>query len=90
MVPSRIPVSRSGPGRNELGEALFGHTSAIYFDVPGRPLFDRATAQTLMDAMEQGLRTIEGKAQFENDAQRAEVTGIYRGGIEQLRRRMEP
>jgi hypothetical protein len=89
VIPSGLPISRTGVDRNELGEALFSHTSAIYFDVAGRPLFDRAAAQALVAGMEESLRTIQTSARFDDEQQRAEVTGIYRDGIEQLRRRME-
>jgi hypothetical protein len=57
--------------------------------VAGRPLFDRAAAQALVAGMEESLRTIQTSARFDDEQQRAEVTGIYRDGIEQLRRRME-
>ncbi|MBI4622030.1 MAG: sulfatase-like hydrolase/transferase [Verrucomicrobia bacterium] len=87
VVPSGLPINRGGAGRNELGEALFSHTSAIYFDLTGRPLFDRAAAQALMEEMEKNLRTIQAKARFDDEQQRAEVTGIYRDAIEQLRHR---
>ena len=88
MVPPEMPFHGSGAGRNEMGEALFAHTSPIYLELAGRPIFDRAVAETLIEDMEASLREIKAKAQFNDEPQRNEVFGIYREGIEQLRRRL--
>jgi hypothetical protein len=77
-----------GAGRNEFGEALFAHTSAIYLEVAGRPQFDRAAAEGLIRRMEESLLTIEKEARFDNESQRMEVIGIYHDAIEQLRHRL--
>src|ERR1043166_5508811 len=90
VVPSRLPINRSGAGRNELGEALFAHSSAIYFEMAGRPLFDRVAAEALIEEMEKSLRAVQAKARFDDEKQRADVTGIYLEGIEHLRRRLSP
>ncbi|MSU70208.1 MAG: hypothetical protein EXS39_05440 [Opitutaceae bacterium] len=89
VIPSGIPFHGSGKDRNEMGEALFGHTSPIYLEIAGRPVFRRADAQELIADLETSLRTIQTKAQFADEPQRNEVLGAYREGIAMLRRRLQ-
>jgi len=83
------PARPSGP-KNEMGEPLFGHTSAIYVEVAGRPIFKPAAARELLADMEGAVQDITAKGQFDNPAQRDEVLKVYHAGIATLRRRLNP
>jgi hypothetical protein len=82
-----LPVRPSGP-KNEMGEPIFGHTSALYVEVAGRPIFKPSAARDLISDMENAITDILAKSRFENDRQREEVLGVYRSGIETLRSRL--
>jgi hypothetical protein len=81
------PARPSGP-KNEMDEPLFGHTSAIYVEVGGKPIFKPATARELIADMEDAVKDITAKGQFETDTQRAEVLGVYQIAILKLRKRL--
>lgn len=82
------PARPSGP-KNELDEPLFGHTSAIYVEIAGRPVFQPAAARELIADMEGAVQDITAKGQFDRPAQREEVLKVYRDGIETLRKRLD-
>ena len=81
------PARPSGP-KNEMDEPLFGHTSAIYVEVAGKPIFKPAAARELVAEMEGAVKDIAAKGQFDNPAQREEVLKVYRDGIVTLQRRL--
>ncbi len=81
------PARPSGP-KSEMDEPLFGHTSAIYVEVEGRPIFKPAAARELVAEMEGAIKDITAKGQFENTTQRDEVLKVYRDGIETLHKRL--
>lgn len=88
-----LPVGPEAPARadghaNEMGEPLFGHTSAIYVEVAGKPIFQPGAARELIATMEGAITEITAKGHFENDAQRDEVLAVYRTGIATLRKRL--
>ena len=80
------PARPSGP-KNEMDEPLFGHTSAIYVEVAGKPIFKTAARELIAD-MDGAMKDVTSKGQFDNDAQREEVLKVYREGIESLTRRL--
>lgn len=82
------PARPSGP-KNEMGEPIFGHTSAVYVEVAGRPIFKPAAARELIADMEGAITDITAKGQFDDNAQREEVLKVYRTGIETLSRRLD-
>jgi hypothetical protein len=89
-----LPVGPEAPARadghaNEMGEPLFGHTSAIYVEVAGKPIFKPEAARELIAEMEGAIADITAKGHFDNDAQRDEVLGVYRAGIGTLQKRVE-
>ncbi len=81
------PARPSGP-KNEMDEPLFGHTSAIYVEVAGKPVFKPTAARELIADMEAAVKDITAKGQFANDAQRDEVLKVYRDGIAEMSRRL--
>ncbi|MBI4663056.1 MAG: CehA/McbA family metallohydrolase [Verrucomicrobia bacterium] len=88
VVPPTTPVRGSGEAKNEMGEALFAHTSPTYIELGGKGIFRKEAAEELLADMESALKTIPMKAKFAEDAQREEVLKIYRDGIEMLRTRL--
>ena len=87
-----FPVETEPSGKrtalNEMGEALFAHTSPIYFEVAHHPVFEPADARHLIEEMQASVSAIEAKATFATDAQRQEVLKIYQDGIELLQRKL--
>lgn len=79
-----LPVRGSGPGRNEMGAALFAHTSPVYLEFRGDLLFDPASARELMAEIEEGLLTIQMKGSFRDERQREEVLAVYRQAMQWL------
>lgn len=80
----RVPTSSA---TNEMGETLFAHTSPIYVELDGKPVFKKEAANALVADMESALAAIPANAKFDDDTQRDEVLNIYREAIETLRRR---
>ena len=76
--------------KSELGEPLFGHTSAVYIELAGKTIFQPEAAKALIADMQQAIKTIQEKAKYDNEAQRDEVLDVYRQGIASLRKRLEP
>ena len=73
---------------NELGQALFAHSSPIYVEVAGRRIFDRAAAQSLVVDMENSLETIDKQGMFADQEEKSRVTSVYVEGIEQLKKQL--
>jgi hypothetical protein len=74
--------------KNELGGALFGHTSAVYIELAGKKIFKPDAAKELIADMQQSIQTIQEEAVFADQRQRERVLGIYRDGIATLRKRL--
>ena len=77
----RIPPPGKEAPKNELGRALFAHTSPVY--VGGR-VMDPATVKGLLDEVRRARRTVEEKALFADDAERRAVLAVYDEGIAAL------
>lgn len=88
VLPPGLPVRGAGDGGNEMGEALFAHTSPVYIELGGRRVFRPEAAKALIAEMESALSQIPAKGKFANEAQREEVLKIYRDGIRSLRQRL--
>ncbi len=84
-VALRVPT---GGGKNEMGEAIFAHTSPIYLEFGGKSVFKKDAAEALLADMESALNVIPSKANYANAAQREEVLKIYRDAIGTLRQRL--
>jgi len=74
--------------RNELGQPLFAHSSAIQVEVAGERAFNRATAEALLAEMEQNVETISKTAVFADESERNRVLEVHRAGMEILRKRL--
>ena len=73
---------------NELGQALFAHTSPVYVEIAGRRIFDRAIAQSLITEMQQALELINKLGQFADQEERARVSSVYAEGMEILTKQL--
>lgn len=87
--PGWIALRVKSDRKNELGEPLFGHTSAVYVEIAGRTVFKTEVAEELIADMNAGLRTIREKASFADDEQADNIVNVYREGIASLRERIE-
>ena len=84
-VALRVPAKNM---KNEMGEAIFAHTSPIYIHLGGKRVFKKDAAEALLADMETALKVIPAKAKFADEAQREDVLKIYREGIATLRQRL--
>jgi len=73
---------------NELGRALFAHSSPIYIRFRGREVMDTATAIGLVREMETNRSYIEKRGVFATPAERDRVLGVYNEGIAAIRQRL--
>lgn len=73
--------------KNELGHPLFAHTSPIYVQVAGRPIFRAEAAEALRRDIEASIDTVRARGTFKDDAEREGVLDVYRRAIEGLVRR---
>ena len=88
-APGWVALRVKSAGNNELGEPLFGHTSAIHVEIAGKSIFKPEVAKELIANMNEAMRTIRGKAAFADDKQAEEILDLYREGIASLRKRLE-
>lgn len=85
--PVAEPSPQSPPARtNELGQALFAHTSPIYVRVGGRDVFDAAIAEELLQSVERNRATIASRAHFADEEERQRVLAVHTAAIDTLRR----
>jgi len=82
------PALQEAVSTNELGGGLFSHTSPIYVHFAGRGVFDRSTAQSLIDEMQANVQAIIKQAVFETDEQRHGVLAVYEEAIKVLTERL--
>jgi hypothetical protein len=85
VVPSSIPIRGTGHRVNEMGEALFSHTSPIYVDFKGERRFDSESAEELIAEMEMALVQILEKGSFGSNEQRMQIEDLYGTAILDLR-----
>ena len=88
IVPSSSPIRGTGKQVNEMGEALFAHTSPIYVDFNGERRFDSETAEELIAEMEMALVKILEKGSFGSNEQRIQIEELYGTAILDLRSRI--
>ena len=89
VLPDKIPFPAGPAGYrySEMGAPLFGHTSAIYLEFEGRLAFVPEVAESMIEELENNIRSIEATYRFETEAQQVEVLTIYRDAIAWLRHR---
>lgn len=80
----RIPPD--GVPENEYGKPLFAHTSPVYVEVGGKPVFLRAEAEGLLDEVRRSRETVASTALFADDHERGHVLAVYDDAIRALER----
>lgn len=91
-VALRVPPVRpyeyrskfSGPGTNILGKAIFAHTSPVYVNVAGLPVFNRDAVELLLVRLREALKQIDEMGTFADDKERAGIRRIYTEASESL------
>jgi hypothetical protein len=73
---------------NELGRELFSHTSPVYVELAGRPMFDPTVARQLLEKMKTNRDQLVKHGKFEDDLARERVLDVYRDGIAALEKRL--
>jgi len=73
---------------NELGYQLFAHTSPVYIEVPGKPMFDVAAAEGLLKQIEEGQSAIAKQGFFSDSSTREKLLALYTDAASELRGRI--
>ncbi len=76
------PQQRPDFPKNELGNPLFAHTSAIYVTLGGRSVMDRPTFEGLLEEMRDHRRIINVGGTFANEGERQQVLAVYDEAIQ--------
>ena len=82
----RVPVDNN---KNIYDRLIFGHTSPIYFQQNGQSIFDPDVALDLMAEMQQARDKAASTGQFDDDAARNSVIGVYDRAIERMEELIE-
>jgi hypothetical protein len=74
--------------KNEYDQAVFGHTSPVYVSVAGRGVRNADALRSLLQEVQSSRSVIAEKAQFNKDAERADILGTYDRAIVELESRL--
>ena len=70
--------------RNEFDRPLFAHTSPIFVEIEGRPVFDKPTADQTLAELRSSIDLIREKGTFEDPAGETKVIELYENAIQFL------
>jgi hypothetical protein len=73
---------------NELGYQLFAHTSPVYIEVAGKPIFDVVAAEGLLKQIEEGQAAIGKQGFFSDQTAKQQLLGLYTQAAGELRERI--
>lgn len=73
---------------NELGYQLLAHTSPVYVEVAGKPMFDVAAAEGLLKQIEEGQSAIGKQGFFSDPAAKQQLLALYTDAASELRGRI--
>ena len=82
----RVPIDNN---KNIYDRLIFGHTSPIYFQQNGQSIFDPDVALDLMVEMQQARDKAASTGQFDDEAARNSVIGVYDRAIERMEELIE-
>ena len=82
----RIPLEA---GKNELDKPLFAHTSPVYLQVDGKPVFRPEVARDLIQEMKDNLKTIRSKGKFDTAEEMNAVLRVHQDAIENLQSQLQ-
>jgi hypothetical protein len=86
--PAWFAVRIDGKARNELGQALFAHSSPCYMDYRNQRVFDLKSARALLRRLEEARADITGKGKFSTPAARTKLLALYDEAAGDLRERI--
>ena len=66
--------------KNEFGQPLFSHSSPVYVEVAGRPIFDPEASRDLLAEVERAMRQVAETARFGDDVERGSSARRLSGG----------
>jgi hypothetical protein len=75
--PGWFAVRTESATKNELGQALFAHTSPVYVDVAGQRPFDVEIARTLLKEVEEAQAAIAKQGRFTTPAAQKDLLALY-------------
>lgn len=75
-------------GFNEYGRPLFAHTSPVYVQVAGKPVFVPEAAESLIAELRSSMVIIGRTGDFSSDAAREKVLAIYEAARAKLEERL--
>ncbi|MFL2871572.1 MAG: CehA/McbA family metallohydrolase [Pirellulaceae bacterium] len=82
----RVPIENN---KNIYNRLIFGHTSPIYFEQNGQSIFDPDVALDLMVEMQQARDKAASTGQFDDEAARNSVIGVYDRAIKRMEELIE-
>ena len=74
--------------KNELGYQLFAHTSPVYVEVAGKPMFDVVSAEALLKQIEEGQAAIGKQGTFSEPPAGQKLLALYADAANELRERI--
>ncbi len=86
--PCWLAARTTTTAKNEYGQPLFAHTSAIYITVAGRTISRDEDVRFLLSQLESARSTIAAKARFDTDRQRDSVLQLYDQSAATLRSKL--
>lgn len=87
-APAWFAIRVVSKTKNELGQAVFAHTSPVYVDFAGRRTFDVEDALTLLKLVETGREEIIAKGTFAMPEGRKKVLDIHDEAIAWLKAKL--
>jgi hypothetical protein len=82
------PAPAESVAQNEFGQPIFSHTSPVYVEIAGRPIFDPTAARDLLAEVERAARQVSETAIFGDDVEKGRVLDVYHEAISELKRRL--
>lgn len=86
--PGWLATRTTTTAKNEYGQPIFAHTSAVYVTVAGRTICREGDVRFLLSQVESARSAIAAKAQFDTDQQRRSVLELYEQSAVALRAKL--
>lgn len=87
-APGWLAARIDSATKNELGHALYAHSSPVYLDVAGRRIFDIEAAQALLRQIDEGRADIRARGRFSKPEAAEKLLALYDDASGDLKGRM--
>lgn len=87
--PAWFAVRIDASTHNEFDRPLFAHSSPVYVDLAGKPVFDVEAARGLLRQLEEAQADIQARGKFSSPAARIKILEVYDEAAKDLRQRMD-